>query len=61
MEDVMTKEEQNEYKIIADQCERLATQFHALASGRIKPHTEDAKFVGIMARNLIRLLVNDWM
>ena len=57
----MNETEKGEYRIIAEQCEALARRFHALEDGTIKAHTDDAKMVGVMSRNLIRMLVSDWM
>ncbi len=53
--------DQQEYATIADQLERLAAKFRQLQRGTLKPHTKDSEIVGVMTRNVIRLLVSDWL
>jgi acyl transferase domain-containing protein len=46
---------------VADELDRLAAQYRALAAGRIKPHTDDAKNVSSTAHLVLRELVADWV
>ncbi len=39
----------------------LASHYDALADLRIQPHSEKAKVVGFLAKNLIRELVEEWV
>ena len=44
---------------IADDLRRLAAMYSDLGCGRMKPHTDDMKAVQLMARSVIRDLVQD--
>jgi hypothetical protein len=44
-----------------EQLDRLAERLRSMAYGRIKPHTEEAKAVGIAAQAVIRFLAEDWL
>lgn len=46
---------------VAGKLEELASDLRAMAAGRLKPHTEDARLVAIGARSVIRKLVADWL
>jgi type IV pilus biogenesis protein CpaD/CtpE len=45
----------------ADRLEGLAKRIRSHAEGRLKVHSDDGKNTGVMARNLIRDLVADWL
>ena len=48
-------------KTTADRLRHLADKYEAMAAGSIKPHTPAAKDVGVVARNVVRDLVEDWV
>ncbi len=45
----------------ADALEQLAEHYRDLGSGTVNPHSDDAKIVGFAARNIVRLLVMEWV
>jgi hypothetical protein len=45
----------------AEQLERMAAFMRAMGSGRIRPHTKETEPISIMARTLLRFLVEDWL
>jgi len=45
----------------AEQHERMAQFYRGLADGHIKPHSEKAKSVGLLACALVRNLVEEWV
>lgn len=45
----------------AEQLKQLAEQFQKLANGIIQPHGEEAKVIGIKARQVIKFLAEDWL
>ena len=46
---------------IGDSLFGLANDYRRLAYGTIKPHTGEAKMIALRAKNLIRILVADWL
>jgi hypothetical protein len=46
---------------ICDELAALSLAYHGFATGRISPHGEHAKMVGLQARSLIRTLVLEWV
>jgi hypothetical protein len=58
------KEKKNaaeECRGLAERCERMAAYQYRLANGNLKPHSEDAKTVGHLAKTLIRELVAEYL
>lgn len=45
----------------AERLQHLASLYDKLASGDIKPHTKEAEAVGIVAKSIIRILVEEWV
>ena len=45
----------------AEQHDRMAGYYRSLASGDIKPHSEKAKSIGVLACALVRDLVAEWV
>ena len=45
----------------AEQMEALATAYRDMAAGKLNPHSDEAKKVGLVARSLIRELVAEWV
>ncbi len=48
-------------KYAAQRLRELANRLDEVSSGRVNPHSENAKIVGSMAREAIRFLVSEWM
>jgi hypothetical protein len=46
---------------LAEQLERVAGHYRALAAGRIKPHTDAMKSIKSTATSVIRKLVEDFV
>lgn len=46
---------------IAERLQELSRRYSGLATGSIKPHGDEAKTVGYIARSLIVELVNSWV
>jgi len=47
--------------IKADDFQRMANYCRGLATGNIKPHSDDMKPVVLLAKTLLRTLVNDYI
>lgn len=47
--------------LYAEQMEALATAYRHMAAGTLKPHSDEAKKVGNVARSLVRELVAEWV
>ena len=45
----------------ADALRRLAVYCEKLANGTIKPHSEDAKHIALLARSIVRDLVAEYI
>ena len=45
----------------ATRLRELASKYDAMANGRIKPHTDEAKNIGFAARMVVRELVEQWV
>ena len=45
----------------ADRFEELATFYRQMARGILKPHSDDTKKVGLLARLIVRELVDTWI
>jgi hypothetical protein len=45
----------------ADALDALAMSYRALAHGRINPHSNESRNIGVRARHLIRELVTEWL
>jgi hypothetical protein len=58
--DIMEKATLHEYRIAQDLLS-LSKSLKALACGRIKPHSNQAENIGILARSVIKDLVADWI
>lgn len=50
-----------EVRSLAEMLRGMARDLERMANGRIKPHGEQAKTMGIKARAIIRRLAADWM
>jgi len=61
MVNVVPPEEQEKARAMATRLERLASQYKAVASGVIKPHTKASRGMKRAARLLIRRLVEEWV
>ena len=46
---------------MAESLRRLASVYEHMASGAVKPHSDEAKDAGYLARGLIRALVEEWV
>lgn len=46
---------------VANRAEKVARHYRDLAHGTIKPHTDEMKRIEVVARALIRDLVDDWV
>ncbi len=55
------KKAQERYVNYSDQLLRLSRQFQSLASGRINPHSDEAKAIALGSRAVVRFLVEDWI
>jgi hypothetical protein len=47
--------------LLADDLRRLASHYDNVASGRIKPHTDEAAKPQSLANSVIRMLVQRWV
>jgi hypothetical protein len=45
----------------ADGLERMARHLRGLVNGRIKPHTDEAQKAGVLARAIVRYLVEEYV
>ena len=50
-----------EYRQRAQELNDLAYQYLRIVDGKIEPHTDKMKTVGLLAKSIIRFLVNDWL
>jgi hypothetical protein len=48
-------------RLLADDLRRLASHYDNVASGRIKPHTDEAAKPQSIANSVIRMLVERWV
>ena len=48
-------------RLLAEQLGALATAYRQMADGTLDPHSPDAKAVGVVARDVVRELVADWV
>ena len=46
---------------MAERLRDLASVYERMASGAVKPHSDEAKDAGYLARGLIRALVEEWV
>jgi len=45
----------------AEMLDRLAQKYRQMAKGIIRPHSEQGKIVAILANNIVRELVAEWV
>lgn len=48
-------------QFIAAELRRLSVMYSCLADGTIKPHTDKTATIGLMARSMVRILVDEWV
>jgi hypothetical protein len=58
--DVVLREQRKMLEQVND-LRRLANKLELMAGGHIRPHTFEAKRITMIARNVIRYLVDEWM
>lgn len=46
---------------MAERLEHLAANYRRLANGTLDPHSEASRVTGVMARNIVRNLVEEWV
>jgi hypothetical protein len=59
--EIERKAAQAEARTQADMLERMARIERGFADGSIEPHSDAIQKEAVIARSLIRYLVNDWM
>lgn len=60
--DVETKKKAIAHNLhIAGRLNELANKYEEFASGQLDPHSNGAAIVAAQAKNLIRLLVDEWV
>jgi len=45
----------------ASEISKLAQKYEDIAYRKIKPHTRDMKEIGCLARNIIKILADEWL
>jgi hypothetical protein len=55
------KNERQLHEYAASQMRMLADKLDLIAQGKLKPHSDQAKVVSAISRNVITFLVDEWM
>jgi hypothetical protein len=55
------KESEGLHFYVANKIESLAMDYRRLASHEVNPHSEQAKLIQSRAKEIVRILVNDWV